>query len=105
MTATKKVSELEDIKTILNSGNLEYIVKEVGPHTYEATCGTLSMNILCGCCAQYYDYRIEIRDGTQVQITSTVPCGGWWGGAIGASKTRRETERLQKELTSAFESA
>ena len=91
------------IANALNAGNnLNYTVTQQQGETFVAECGSLGMNILCGCCAQYYKYVITVGSNGEITFYSDVPCGGWWGGAIGAAKTKNETQRVEAALAGAF---
>lgn len=95
--------QTEALRRLLQGGNNAYDVATVGPNAFRIESGELCMNILCGCCAQYYAYDIVIHP-QQVIVKATVPCGGWWGGAIGASKTKNETQRIRSIMQNALQS-
>lgn len=100
-----KVSSAEEIAAAISRAvdfeEKRYTVTTVSEGVYHIESGNLCMNILCGCCAQYYAFDIRVTTN-QVQVVSTVPCGGFWGGAIGVSKNRSETSRIKSALPKAF---
>jgi len=89
-------------RALNNNYNHRYNITAATPGVlYQIQDGDLCMNIWCGCFAQYYAFDIHLRaDRTDVLVTSTVPCGGFWGGAIGVSKNNAEKRRVQQVLQS-----
>jgi hypothetical protein len=68
---------------------------------YQIEHGDLCANICCGCFAQYYAFDIRVYEKS-VHVSSTAPCGGFWGGAIGVAKNNAEKKRIKQVLQSAF---
>lgn len=88
----------------VNDENHHYQLTTLGaPNQYHIEFGDLCSNILCGCFLQYYAFDIILMVNTnQIHVISTVPCGGCWGGMIGVSKNRSETQRIKSALPNAF---
>jgi hypothetical protein len=85
-----------------SSNDSSYEVRDLGGGVYSATAGVLAMNVLCGCCFQYYEYTIDCSDPGKVTYRSDVCCGGFWGGAIGVAKNQRENKRVEEGLRKQF---
>ena len=93
----------QQVLNALNADSkVKYEVTDTGGGVYKAKCGSLGMNILCGCCAQYYEFTIDCSQADKITYKSDVPCGGWWGGAIGAQKNNNEKNRLGSALRAQF---
>ena len=86
----------------VNKTGHHYVVTEESNNVYHIDDGDLVGNILCGCFLQHYAYDIHLGTPGRVIIESTVPCHGWWGGAIGATKTSNETSRIEQAMHETF---
>lgn len=99
--ASGSVSVADAICRSVSLEDKQYTVSTQSPNVHHIECGSLGMNILCGCCAQYYAFDVTVSD-SQVRVVSTVPCGGFWGGVIGIAKNDAETKRVKQVLTRVF---
>ena len=91
------VITIADIQRAVNTPNIQYNVHpaagEANDKNFEAERGSLALNILCGCCLQYFKFTIFVTDAQTIRLQSAVPCGGFWGGAIGVARNNKEKER------------
>jgi hypothetical protein len=70
--------------------------------------GNKIANALAGAAAQYF--RVDLRvmsasDGEQSIVRIDQKSSGWMGGAIGASRTKKNMAALREELTQTFSAA
>jgi hypothetical protein len=86
----------------LRNHSKHYEIKAVAPNSYHLECGDLCGNIMLGCFMQYYAYQVDVVSPKHLSVESTVPCGGFWGGAIGVAKNNRETKEMNSLLQNAF---
>lgn len=93
---------IETIRRAVNTSGHHYIVTQDTANVFHIQDGDLTSNILCGCFMQYYAYDIHLGTPDRVMIELTVPCNGWWGGAIGAAKTSDENARIMSAMSQAF---
>lgn len=96
------MEDAQNLIQALSVGSRIYHVVPLGNGRYSAQCGSLPLNILCGCFAQYYAYTIDLSNPDAIQVISAVPCGGFWGGAIGVAKNNAETARVRKALAASY---
>jgi hypothetical protein len=64
-------------------------------------------NVLAGAMAQYFKVGVQIRSAPEEQTVVVLDqlSSGWAGGAIGASRTKKNLRRLGEELTQSFQDA
>ena len=75
--------------------------------TATAERGNKVANALAGAAAQYFKVGVIIRlagDGNSIMRLER-QSSGWMGGAIGASRTTKNLERLRDELNATFDAA
>ena len=102
---TKQVQQGFDARVLdclARSGGPRYDVFAKGTNLYHIKSGHLSTNIILGCCGQCYKFDLDFGVEGRLILRSTVPCNGWWGGAIGAGKESNEKARVASVLANAF---
>ena len=75
--------------------------------TATAERGTKVANAVAGAAAQYFKVGVAIRsadDGNSIMRVDR-QSSGWMGGAIGASRTSKNLDRLKDELSATFTAA
>jgi hypothetical protein len=93
------------IAALNTSSSVSYEVRDLGGGIFSATAGSLAMNVLCGCCAQYYEYTIDCSAPEQITYRSEVCCGGFLGGVIGMAMNDAENNRVGEALRKQFPGA
>jgi hypothetical protein len=75
--------------------------------TATAERGSKVANAMAGAAAQYFKVGVAIRSGSEGNSIMRVErqSSGWMGGAIGASRTTKNLERLRDELDATFQAA
>jgi len=75
--------------------------------TATAERGNKAANAVVGAAAQYFKVGVAIRSGSDGNSIMRVErqSSGWMGGAIGASRTTKNLERLRDELGATFDAA
>jgi hypothetical protein len=75
--------------------------------TATAERGNKVANAVVGAAAQYFKVGVTIRSGSDGNSIMRVDrqSSGWMGGAIGASRTTKNLERLRDELNATFDAA
>jgi hypothetical protein len=86
----------------MEQGNVRYSIRTLGGNVYHLKAGHLSTNIAFGCCGQCYKYDVDLSNSQLVIVHSTVPCNGWWGGAIGAGKEDNQAKEVKNLLQKEF---
>jgi hypothetical protein len=86
----------------LAAGDEKYKLASVRKDVYHVKRGSVFMNFLLGCCAEYYEYEINLMNEKTVTVNCTSVCNGRLGGYAGVTKTKKETERVKSLLSQAF---
>ncbi len=75
--------------------------------TGRAEKGSKIKNMLLGAFAQYFELGVAIRslDATNSIIAINTLSKGWMGGAVGASRTKKNFAQLRDELGTTFQNA
>lgn len=75
--------------------------------TGRATKGSKGANIMLGALAQYFELEVSVRsvDAEQSVVRIGTLSSGWMGGAIGASRTKKNFVSLRDELGATFDAA
>jgi hypothetical protein len=73
----------------------------------EAERGSKTANLIAGAMAQYFKVGVRVmsHEEGQTLVRMEKQSTGWMGGAIGASRTKKNFEALKDELSSTFDAA
>jgi hypothetical protein len=75
--------------------------------TATAERGSMAANLLAGALAQHFKVGVHIMSSQPGEVTVRIDrlSSGWTGGAIGASRTRKNLASLRSELEATFGAA
>jgi hypothetical protein len=94
--------DINAVRQAINRPDINYSIVTIGPDVFVAERGDLVLNILCGCCLQYFKFCIDASNPQSIVVVSQVPCNGFWGGLIGMARNDSEKRRVQAALQQVF---